>query len=582
MQSLSAQNHRLQAWHIAGIYVWNNGKSEMKNQFGMACAIGMTLLTLILGSISIASAEIENSEPTLKQVIEQPDEEKTATENDQKTTAPTKPRGPADKLNRGVPRTAVAGFFSAVENQDFATAAEYLDLRNLPGGYGKDDGPKLAQQLKVVLDRTLWVEMESLSTEPAGHKDDDLPSVQDYLGRIPLEGGQIDILLQRVPRDDNVYIWKFSSSTVRHIPQLYKEHGFGEWGEKLYLSLPDYRFLTLQTWQWVILLALLMIAYMVTFIPTACVGWLLRRKNKGHTQVWSRFITGPLRWLIVAVIVYHWIDLIHPSVETRALLRAHTIITIVGAWVTISVIEIFKDSFANKLRRNDRAHAVVLLKPAATAVKILIVIAALLMWLDNIGYQVSTLIAGLGLGGIAVALAAQKSIENLIGAAVLYLATPVRVGDSCRFDDKVGTVEEIGLRSTRVRTLDRTVITIPNADFAAKPLENFADREKFRFNPALHLHYGTKPEQLKQIMAEIEKFLNEHEKVDKEPNVARFMGFGIYSLDIKVFAFILTTDYQEYLGIAEELNLRILEIVNAAGAELTNPASALFNKEAAS
>ena len=550
----------------------------MKNQIDVACAIGMILLTLTLGGISTACAEIENGEPTLKQVIEQPDEENAATEKELKTTAPAKPRGPADKLNRGVPRTAVAGYFSAVEDQDFTTAAEYLDL---PSGYNKNDGAKLAQQLKVIFDRTLWVEMESLSTEPTGHKDDGLPPSQDYLGRIPLRDELIDILLQRVPRGDNVYIWKFSTSTVRHIPQLYEEHGYGEWGEKLYLSLPDYRLLTLQTWQWVTLLALLLIAYTATFIPTALAGWLLRRKGTAHAQAWSRFITGPLRWLIVSAIVYHWIDIIHPSVETRALLRAHTIITIVGTWVIISAIEIVKDSIANKLRRNNRAHAIVLLRPAATAIKILIIITALLMWLDNIGYQVSTLIAGLGIGGIAVALAAQKSIENLIGAAVLYLAAPVRVGDSCRFDDKVGTVEEIGLRSTRFRTLDRTVITIPNADFAAKPLENFADREKFRYNPTLHLRYGTKPEQLRQIMSEIEKFLNEHEKVDKEPNVARFMGFGTYSLEVNVFAFILTTNYQEYLEIAEDLNMRILEIVHVADAEITSPTYELF-KEATS
>jgi MscS family membrane protein len=203
----------------------------------------------------------------------------------------------------------------------------------------------------------------------------------------------------------------------------------------------------------------------------------------------------------------------------------------------------------------------------------------MLVWLDNIGYKVSTLIAGLGIGGIAVALAAQKSIENLIGAATLYTAAPVHVGDFCRFGDKLGTVEEIGLRSTRIRTLDRTVISIPNADFAAMPLENFADREKIRFNPKLYLRYGTKPDQLKQIIIEIEKYLNEHEKVDEKPNIARFMGFGSFALELNVLAFVLTTDYLEYLEIAEELNMRILEIVDAAGAELANPAKELFKEK---
>ena len=92
------------------------------------------------------------------------------------------------------------------------------------------------------------------------------------------------------------------------------------------------------------------------------------------------------------------------------------------------------------------------------------------------------------------------------------------------------------------------------------------------------MRYGTKPEQIKQIITEFEKFLNEHEKVDKEPNVTRFMGFGTYALEINVFAFVLTTDYLEYLEIAEELNIKILEIVDAAGAELANPAKELLKE----
>jgi MscS family membrane protein len=552
---------------------------EMRNQIDVIRTVGMVLLIFVLGGLQIAYAEIENSEPTLKQVIEQPDEEEVAGEEVQETTVPSKPLGPVDKFNRGVPRTAVAGFFSRVKAQDFVTAAEYLDLRSLPSGYSKNDGPELAHHLKVILDRTLWVDMDTLSTEPNGHKDDGLPPHQDFMGRIPLQGEQIDVLLQQVPRGDGVYIWKFSSSTVRDIPRLYKEHGYGKWGEKLYLSLPDYRFLTLQTWQWAALLALFIFVYTTIFIPTALLGWLLRRKGTHHSRLWSRFITGPVRWLIVLAIVYHWIDIIHPSVETRAFLRAGTLITIIFTWALIAAVGIFKDYFANKFRRNGREHAIVLLRPAATAVKTLIIITASLIWLDNIGYKVSTLIAGLGIGGIAVALAAQKSIENLIGAAVLYMATPVRVGDFCRFGDNVGTVEEIGLRSTRIRTQDRTVITIPNADFAAMPLENFSEREKIRFNPKLYLRYGTKPEQIKQIITEFEKFLNEHEKVDKEPNATRFMGFGTYALELNVFAFILTTNYQAYLEIAEELNMRILEIIDAAGVELANPAKELFKEK---
>ena len=555
----------------------------MKHQVNMFRAVTILLLSLIFSYFQFSYAQTPEGEPTLKQVLEQPEGKEVTEGEEQKTPAPAKAAkqlGPIDTHDRGVPRTAVAGYFSAVKANDYEKAAEYLDLRNLPRGHTRRDGPTLAHKLKVVLDRALWVDMETLSTEPRGHKDDGLPSYRDFVGHIPLGDRKVEILLQRVPRGDDVYIWKFSSATVREIPRLYDEYGYGELGEKLYLNLPEYKFLTLQLWQWVILLTLLLAAYTIAFIPTYGIGWLLRRKGTDKSLLWARFITGPLRWLIVLAILYQWIDIIHPSMETRALLRAKTITTIIFAWLFIEIVEIIKESWATKLRRIDREHAIVLLRPAATAVKILIIIIATLVWLDNIGYKVSTLIAGLGIGGIAIALAAQKSIENLIGAATLYTAAPVHVGDFCRFGDKVGTVEEIGLRSTRIRTLERTVITIPNADFAAMPLENFADREKIRFNPKLHLRYGTKPDQLKQIIIEIEKYLNEHEKVDEKPNIARFMGFGNYSLELNVLAFVLTTDYLEYLEIAEELNMRILEIVDAAGAELANPAKELFKEKA--
>jgi MscS family membrane protein len=552
---------------------------ELKNQINVMRAVLIILLTFALGYSQFSYAESQKGEPTLKQVIEKPDEKEVAREAKGTSTAPSKPLGPVDKLDRGVPRTAVDGYFRATKANDFKTAAEYLDLRNLPNGYSKDDGHKLAHKLKVVLDRALWVEMDILSTDPNGHSDDGLPSYLDFIGRIDLEDRKVDILLQRVPRGDGVYIWKLSSATVRDIPELYEEYGYGKLGEKLYLSLPKFKFLTLQLWQWVILFILTIGVYGIVFVPTYLLGWLFRRKGTDIAQLWALFFTGPARWLVILIIVRAWLDILHPSVETRALLRAGTVQTFIVAWVFMMVVDIILGYWNNKLIRNKREHAIVLLRPAATAVKIIIVMVALLVWLDNIGYKVSTLLAGLGIGGLAVALAAQKSIENLIGAATLYMAAPVHVGDFCRFGDKVGTVEEIGLRSTRLRTLERTIISVPNADFAAMQLENFADREKIRFNPKLNLRYGTKPEQLKEIITEIEKLLNEHEKVDEKPNIARFMGFGTYALELNVLAFVLTTDYLEYLEIAEELNMRILEIIDEAGAELTNPAQDLFKEK---
>jgi MscS family membrane protein len=550
----------------------------MKCQIDVMRAIVVMLLTLVSSYSHFSYAESHSGEPTLKQIIEEPDVNETAEKRDEKSTAPSKPKGPVDKLDRGVPRTAVRGYLNAVEANDFEKAAEFLDLRALPRGYSQSDGPELARQLNVVFERALWVDPDILSTDPEGHSDDGLPSYQDYIGQIDLNDRKLDILLQRVPRGDGVFIWKFSAATVRSIPQLYRAYGYGELGEKLYQSLPEFTFLTLQSWQWVILLMLVVGAYGIVFVPSYLLGWLFRRKGTNVAQLWATFFTGPARWLAILTIVGVWNNVIHPSLETRALIRAGTLQTIVVIWLLLQVVNIIRSYWHDKLIRDNREHATVLLRPAATAIKIIIVLAASLVWLDNIGYKVSTLLAGLGIGGLAVALAAQKSIENLIGAATLYMAAPVKVGDFCRFGDKLGTVEEIGLRSTRLRTLEQTIISVPNADFAAMQLENFSDRKKIRFNPKLHLRYSTKPQQIGQIITEIETLLNEHPQIGETPTTVRFVGFGTYSLEINIVAYVMTIDYQEFLEITEKLNIRILEIVESAGAELATPAQALFKE----
>jgi MscS family membrane protein len=189
-----------------------------------------------------------------------------------------------------------------------------------------------------------------------------------------------------------------------------------------------------------------------------------------------------------------------------------------------------------------------------------------------LGLPVVPLLAGLGVGGLAVALAAQPTIENFIAGLTLYADRPVRVGDFCRFGDTVGTIEQIGLRSTRIRTLDNTVVSVPNGEFSKARLENYSKRERLWYHPRIRLRYETTPDQVRFILVEIHKVLYAHPKVIPDPARVRFVAFGEYSLELDVFAYINVTDYGEYLEVAEDLNLRIMDVVKAAGSELSVPA----------
>ena len=209
---------------------------------------------------------------------------------------------PVDELGRGTPRTTVEGYLQAADEHDFKRAAQYLDLRNLPRRLSKTGGPTLARQLKTVLDRRLWIDLDLVSNHPKGHRNDGLPRYRDLLGQTETPGKTVDILLQRVPRGDGVYIWKFSSATVAEIPLLYKHYGHGHLEAVLPKALFDFEILGFEAGFWVATFLILLISLAIAFIPTAGIAFLLRRKGTLYSTRLARLITGPIRLLIFAVL----------------------------------------------------------------------------------------------------------------------------------------------------------------------------------------------------------------------------------------------------------------------------------------
>jgi len=193
-----------------------------------------------------------------------------------------------------------------------------------------------------------------------------------------------------------------------------------------------------------------------------------------------------------------------------------------------------------------------------------------------VGIPIAPLVTGLGVGGLAIALAVRPTLENIIGGLTLFADRPLRVGDFCAYGDKVGTVEEIGLRSTRMRSLDRTVVTIPNAEFANMQLINFARRDRMLHKMVLQLRYETTPDQLRFVLERLRRMLLGHPRVTDDPARARFLDFDAYSLNIEIFAYVNSSDWGEYLGIREDLNLRVIDIVNEAGTGFAFPSQTLY------
>ena len=227
-----------------------------------------------------------------------------------------------------------------------------------------------------------------------------------------------------------------------------------------------------------------------------------------------------------------------------------------------------------------------LVRLAARSLGILAVLVLLFRIANDIGIPVYGLVAGAGVGGLAIALAAQSTLENFMGALNIFADRPVRVGDLCRYDEDqsgdwrpVGRVESIGLRSVKIRKLDRTLLTIPNADFAQRHILNLSSCDRFLLSATIGLRYETTDDQLRFVLAQLRELLHAHPKTIHsagEPVRVRFVSFGDFSLNVLIRAYIKTSSHNEFLAIQEDILLRILKIVPSSGTGFAFPSQTLY------
>jgi MscS family membrane protein len=198
----------------------------------------------------------------------------------------------------------------------------------------------------------------------------------------------------------------------------------------------------------------------------------------------------------------------------------------------------------------------------------------LFLVLQSLGIEITPIVAGLGIGGIAFAFAAQKTIENLFGTVTVVADEAVQVGDLCKAGDIEGRVESIGLRSTQIRTLDRALVRVPNGQLAGLSIGNLTRRDKFLFRHSIRLGYETSASQLRYVLAQIRKMMVEQGKLEAGTVKARLIRFGDDSLELQASAYVPTVDEGVFLDIQEELLLRIMDIVEASGAAFSLPTEA--------
>ncbi len=251
------------------------------------------------------------------------------------------------------------------------------------------------------------------------------------------------------------------------------------------------------------------------------------------------------------------------------------VMVLVTALLGVRLVKVAGERIAQSPRVHERSIDAHLVRLAARVVGLLVALLVVVEGARVIGLPIAGLIAGLGVGGVAVALAAQSTIENFIGSLTIFADRPVRVGDFCRFGDEVGTVEEIGLRSTRVRTLGRSLMTIPNSEFSRLRLDNYTQRDGNLLKATIALRYETTPEQLRRVLEDVRGILEQDDRVRAGARV-RLVGPGTHAFELEVFAVVEAPDWADFVAIREDLWLRILDAVDKAGARLAVPAQTAY------
>jgi MscS family membrane protein len=467
-------------------------------------------------------------------------------------------------------------FLDLARAQKFADAAAYLELPKEQ----EQDGPRLAQHLIAVLDRYDWGDLEKLSPAPNGNLDDGLPPNFEQVGTVP-KGTAAKDPVRLIRRGEKTSKWMFTRATVQKV-------------DGWYASLPDRWFLEtlpapllregprgLLWWQWIALPVLVMVALALgvasswgtrkLFTPIA-----RRTRTKWDDSLMAR-LGGPLALAFALIYTHEALPTLSLYLPARIFmhhaLRGGVLFTVF--WGHSRIMDVGIQRVVDSDWSNGRHVSRALISLVGRVGKVVVAALAVVAFLSELGYPVTSLIAGLGIGGLAVALAAQKTMENLFGAFSIGADQPFREGDLIKVDDVSGTVESIGLRSTRIRTPDRTIVTIPNGKLADARIESFAARDRIRFAATLGLSRDTSAHSMEKALSGFEAVLREHPKIWPTGIVARFTEIRDAALNVEITCWFQTNDFSEFQLIRQTVLLALLKVVEDAGTTLASSVQTL-------
>ncbi len=497
-----------------------------------------------------------------------------ATATTPSTPSPAAPSDPLE-LGRETPRGTVIGFVRAAQAENYDVAVQYFEPRRRTN---VEPERELAQQLLAILNTRFRGSLESITNDPAGRQDNEPPRDQIVVGVAHAVGESFPLYLVHEDVGHGAKVWLISRQTLDQVSEVYDSLRFAQLEKRLPKSLVKARFLGMPLWQWIAI---------VLFAPVALLlGWLAAllvrlgshriRRALGlpplQAEPLRRF--GPTAVLGAVIIHYYFVYMIGASILYREYYRDLLLILLAFAlywgitkityWISLRVWNQLTD------RGMYAERSLVSLTRRVLDVAIFFVI-ALLVFKNVLNWNLTAALAGLGIGGLALGLGAQKTFENMMGGISILTDRALLVGDVCKIGDQRGMVEDIGLRSTKLRTEERTLVSIPNGTVATAILENFRLRDKILFRQIVRLRYDLSPDHVRYVSEQLRHVLTSHPKADEASARVRLLKLGENAIEMEIYAYILTREYREFLAVQEELILQAMDVLESSGAAIAVP-----------
>ncbi len=529
----------------------------------------------------------------------------------------------ADAASRATPPTVTAAQARKVEaeaSRQLQRAVGTLDLSQVPEALRRKEGLEAVLKLKEVLDRVPLppldfvpdAQMVIAAREGSNHWSS--TSSGPLRWKVPETAIEI-VEIADGPRQGE---FLFSADTVRNADQFYRRvenlpYRKNIWAwlyadyvspqtsdgfYKYYISSPGYLVPSAHflgsfladlpawltelhykntVWQWLglaIAVVLLALAVLIAYFAIRHVG----RRSQTLVKSWVRALL-PFAIAGFVLVFQDFVTVglgITGPVLPKITTASNAVFAVMLAWASFAVCKALAETIIASPRIAQQSLDASLLRIGARILGFVVAAWVVIKAVQNLGIDIIPLLAGLGIGGLAVALAAQTTLANFIGGILLYANRPVRIGDFCAFGDKTGTIESIGLQSTRIRALDRTLITVPNASFSNMQIINWADCDQMLIHTTIGLRYETKLEQLRYVLAKLREMFVAHPKIDNPTVRVRFVGYGASSLDIEIRVYALAREFNDFFAIQEDVLLRVAEIVEESGTSFAFPSQTLY------